>query len=456
MEILLSSSCSLRGKDEEWLLSLPRNSIDSWIKCKDAFIGKYYPPPKIISMRSDIMKFKLLDNEHVAQSWERRKSLVKNCPTHGLTAWMIIQILYAGLNFSSKNLLDSAAGGTFMGLTLGAATKLLDNMMVNYSEWHTERAPHGKKVNSVEETSSLSDKIDVIMAMLVNGKAPLDPNNVPLASLVAQEDQVDVNFIRNNNFNNNAYRNNFGSNNNYRPYPPNNGNTYGNSYNNTRSSPSELEVMLKDFISKQTTFNKTVEEKLLNVEKNISSLSEAQSFLINKMAAKPETMESTFAATHAIQVTIDENVRLLAQLHAKWEREDEIARNNSVCTITTTNMDSTKPQEVPICPPIMPKPNESTTSDAKFDFDLDGCNISEVIMFLQKLARSPDASDMHVAFTKHIIDALVKIKEEKLKHKASIPRKVEDIWEPIINTQVNDFDLKASCDIGSSVSIMPR
>jgi hypothetical protein len=44
------------------------------------------------------------------------------------------------------------------------------------------------------------------------------PNNVPLASLVAQEEHIDVNFIRNNNFNNNAYRNNVGSNN-YRPYP---------------------------------------------------------------------------------------------------------------------------------------------------------------------------------------------------------------------------------------------
>src|SRR3954463_3531214 len=106
-------------------------------------------------------------------------------------------------------MLDSTAGGTFMGLTLGAATRLLDNIMVNYSEWHVERAPLGKKVNSIEETSALSEKIDVIMAMLVNGKAPLDPNNVPLASLVSQEEQVDVNFIRNNNFNNNAYRNNF-------------------------------------------------------------------------------------------------------------------------------------------------------------------------------------------------------------------------------------------------------
>ena len=54
---------------------------------------------------------------------------------------------------------------------------------------------------------------------LLMEKSLLDPNNVTLASLVAQEEQVDVNFIRNNNFNNNAYRNNFGSNNNYGPYP---------------------------------------------------------------------------------------------------------------------------------------------------------------------------------------------------------------------------------------------
>ena len=59
---------SLRGRAKEWLLSLPRNSIDSWTKCKDAFIGKYYPPAKIISLRSSIMNFKQFDNEHVAQA----------------------------------------------------------------------------------------------------------------------------------------------------------------------------------------------------------------------------------------------------------------------------------------------------------------------------------------------------------------------------------------------------
>jgi hypothetical protein len=49
---------------------LNKNSIDSWAKCKDAFNGKYYPPAKIIALRSDIMKFSQFDNEHVAQSWK--------------------------------------------------------------------------------------------------------------------------------------------------------------------------------------------------------------------------------------------------------------------------------------------------------------------------------------------------------------------------------------------------
>src|SRR3954466_4632842 len=93
-----------------------------------SFYWKYYPPAKIIQLGSNIMNFKQLDNEHFAHAWEHMKSLVKNCPTHGLTTWMVMQNFCAGLNFTSRKLLDSAAGGTFMSTTLGAATKLLDEM----------------------------------------------------------------------------------------------------------------------------------------------------------------------------------------------------------------------------------------------------------------------------------------------------------------------------------------
>ena len=82
---------SLRDRAKVWFSSLPKNSIDSWNKCKDAFISKYFPPAKIISLRNDIMNFKQLDHKHVAQSWERMKLMIRNCPTHGLNLWMIIQ-----------------------------------------------------------------------------------------------------------------------------------------------------------------------------------------------------------------------------------------------------------------------------------------------------------------------------------------------------------------------------
>ena len=48
----------------------------------------------------------------------------------------------------------------------------------------------------------------------------------------------------------------------------------------------------------------------------------------------------TFATANAIQVKIDNNIRMLAELHARWEREDKIAEQNSIArvyTITTTS-----------------------------------------------------------------------------------------------------------------------
>src|SRR3954464_15779945 len=118
-----------------------------------------------------------------------------------------------------------------MSTTLGSATKLLDEMMLNYSQWHIEQSPTGKKVNYVEEISSLNEKVDLIMYLLTK-QGPIDPHDVPLNSLVAQE-QVDVNFISRNNFNNNAFRSKFG-NNNPRPFPSNNyGNGNSNSYSQT-------------------------------------------------------------------------------------------------------------------------------------------------------------------------------------------------------------------------------
>ncbi|KAK1651690.1 hypothetical protein QYE76_069495 [Lolium multiflorum] len=395
-----------------------------------------------------------------------------------------------------------AAGGTFMSITLGEATKLLDNMMINYSEWHTERAPQGKKVNSVEETSSLNDKIDAIMSMLVNDRTNIDPNNVPLASLVAQEEHVDVNFIKNNNFNNNAYRNN--SSNNYRPYPYNNGNgygnSYGNSYNNNRNTPPGLEAMLKEFISTQTAFNKSVEEKLGKIDilaSKVDSLAADVDLLKSKVMPNENHHNKIVTTANAIQVRINENIRLMAELRARWDREEneKLAKEKNVAkvwTITTTcNANATHVAAPPTNTNKRIGVSNVSTSNAKREklpetaktaetacdkaaeifsnigdddpialdyngLNFDDCHISEVIKFLQKLAKSPNASAINLAFTHHITNALIKAREEKLEREASIPKKLEDGWEPIIKMKVKDFDCNALCDLGASISVMPK
>ncbi|KAK1612974.1 hypothetical protein QYE76_036647 [Lolium multiflorum] len=330
----------------------------------------------------------------------------------------------------------------------------------------------------------------------------VDPNNVPLASLVAQEEHVDVNFIKNNNFNNNAYRNN--SSNNYRPYPYNNGNgyanSYGNSYNNNRNTPPGLEAMLKEFISTQTAFNKSVEEKLNKIDilvSRVDSLASDVDLLKSKVMPNEDIENKIVTTANAIQVRINENIRLMAELRARWDREEneKLAKKENVAKVWTITTTSNANDSYVAAPPtingkIIGVGNASTPSAKRAklpetaktaetacdktaeifsnlgddnpialdcnDLDFDDCHISEVIKFLQKLAKSPNASAINLAFTKHITNALIKAREEKLKLETSIPRKLEDGWEPIIKMRVKDFDCNALCDLGASISVMPK
>jgi hypothetical protein len=166
--------------------------------------------------------------------------------------------------------------------------------------------------------------------------------------------------------------------------------------------------MLIDFIAKQTAFNKSVEEKLGKIDilaSKVDSLALDVELLKLKVLPKDVKEINTFAATNAIQVRIDENVRMLAELHARWERGDEMARNMKVCTITTSNdvvPNASNPltligvEKTPT--PCAKKPKTAKTFSNKSaeifrsvgddssisfnDFDVDGCNIFEVILFL--------------------------------------------------------------------------
>ena len=163
---------------------------------------------------------------------------------------------------------------------------------------------------------------------------------------------------------------------------------------------------------------------------------------------------------NAIQVKIDNNIRMLAELHERWEREEreaEIAEQNSVVKVCTIFNVSHAHSPHVTSEKVVSVGNVSTISTKKFKlsdsttdvpsksaeisrnvrdngalvFDdntinFENCNITEVIMFLQKLAKSPNGSKISRTFTEHIIKALMHTREEKLKLEASITRKLND------------------------------
>jgi hypothetical protein len=148
-------------------------------------------------------------------------------------------------------MLDSAVGGAFMTKTVNEAKAILENMLQNFNQWHTERAPSsGRKINAIEEVDSMTFKVDVIYSYI--SKQNVD--NVPLQDPVENNARnIEINYIRN--FGNNGYNNNY--NNQYAkpPYVPN-------KYTSRNNISNDLENTKRSFISTQKELNK---EFLLNL-----------------------------------------------------------------------------------------------------------------------------------------------------------------------------------------------
>ena len=148
------------------------------------------------------------------------------------------------------------------------------------------------------------------MSMLVNGKAHVDPNNVPLSSSVSQEEQVDVNFIKRNNFNNNAYRNNFGSKN-YMPYPSNSSTGYYGRSMHSEDKILEVEKDTKFFMQMQyeqnKLFTKNMEEQSAML-KNISHQLENLNGGISDLQAKISNDETRISSLSEAQTSFNKSV----------------------------------------------------------------------------------------------------------------------------------------------------
>lgn len=58
-----------------------------------------------------VAKF-LDDSKTLFEAYERFKDMLRRCPHHQFAPWMRAQILYNGLNYLTRQLIDAATGGS--------------------------------------------------------------------------------------------------------------------------------------------------------------------------------------------------------------------------------------------------------------------------------------------------------------------------------------------------------
>ena len=74
---------SLLGKAKQWFYS-NLNAVDTWDKCSNTFLVKFFPMGKTNALRNKISSFQQLADESIPKAWERMQEYVSTCPHHGM------------------------------------------------------------------------------------------------------------------------------------------------------------------------------------------------------------------------------------------------------------------------------------------------------------------------------------------------------------------------------------
>ena len=80
---------SLLEKAKQWFYS-NRNAVDTWDKCSNAFLVKFFPMGKTNALRNKISSFQQQANWSIPEAWERMQEYVTICPHHGMEDWLLI------------------------------------------------------------------------------------------------------------------------------------------------------------------------------------------------------------------------------------------------------------------------------------------------------------------------------------------------------------------------------
>ncbi|XP_050896632.1 uncharacterized protein LOC127103410 [Lathyrus oleraceus] len=101
---------------EEWFYSLPAGSITTWQQMETTFLNEYFPASVYIRKRYDIVNFKQKEGESLGDAYKRFKRLLN---------------FVNGLRMKTKQLIDTAAGGSTNFTTATGIKKIIEAIAAN-------------------------------------------------------------------------------------------------------------------------------------------------------------------------------------------------------------------------------------------------------------------------------------------------------------------------------------
>ena len=142
--------------------------------CAEKVMAKFLPSSKITKLRRNLTLFIQEDSESLYKVWERYSIIFNLCPDHGYVDYVILHMIYHGINEKSKSILDLSAGGRFMSLTLEEGGELIEKIVSAHVQWNTEEPiePTGKiyHIEDMEEFKNVTREKGKHVKQVINEK----------------------------------------------------------------------------------------------------------------------------------------------------------------------------------------------------------------------------------------------------------------------------------------------
>ncbi|CAM9000573.1 unnamed protein product [Rhodiola kirilowii] len=122
---------SLIDVANDWFLSLPSGSIQTWDQMQRKFLKKYYPAARASQVRRQLQELRQGPNESMYDYLEKFNQLEQSCCNLGLPEKLIIDYLLDDLRPLDQKLLDASAGGTIMSLPWSRIRQMITDVAEN-------------------------------------------------------------------------------------------------------------------------------------------------------------------------------------------------------------------------------------------------------------------------------------------------------------------------------------